>query len=197
MTKQNKQIVILCALVLIWAVSWLLMSSGRSTSALAVVAAKAAKAASQENALMARFHRIRAEIDGLYHYRIKPIPFDHAGDPFRIPQSMQSLENSKALTQNTKLSTAEPVPASSIATESGEVLLAHAVSGMRIGGVVTMNDTTQLTVDGQLHKEGDVFTTNVQGRLVLIRIRHLSTVSATLALDDPSAGTAEMRVRLK
>jgi hypothetical protein len=81
--------------------------------------------------------------------------------------------------------------------EFGEGLLAHAFALTRLGGVVTMNDTTQLTVNGELKKENDVFTTKVQGRLVLIRIKKLTTSVVTLALDDPAAGIAEMKVRLK
>lgn len=83
------------------------------------------------------------------------------------------------------------------APEGGEVLLKHAIELTKIGGVVTMNDTTQLTVDGQLHKEGDLFTARVHSRLVGIRIKKLTNTSVTLALDDPDAGTAEMRIRLK
>ena len=59
------------------------------------------------------------------------------------------------------------------------------------------DDTTQLTVNGELKKQNDVFTTKVQGRLVLIRIKQLTTSVATVALDDPAAGIAEMKIRLK
>ena len=98
---------------------------------------------------------------------------------------------------NAKSKAAEQPQQTSSVPEVGDVLLNHAIAGLKIGGVVTLGDTTQLTVDAQLHKEGDVFTTKVQGRLVLIRIKLLSTSSVTLALDDPNQGTAEKRVRLK
>jgi hypothetical protein len=92
--------------------------------------------------------------------------------------------------------TAAPL-APSAPDEFGDTLLAHAVALIHIAGVVVMNDTTQLNVDGQLHKQGDVFTVKIRSRLVLIRIKNLSTTFVTLALDDPDAGTAETRVRLK
>ena len=50
-------------------------------------------------------------------------------------------------------------------------LLNQAIAEVRIGGVMTRNGTTQLTVDGQLHREGDVFTAKVLSKLVLIKIK--------------------------
>jgi hypothetical protein len=139
-------------------------------------------------------------MDGLYHYRIKPEPFDARWNPFRMPAMMLAPTGGNAqapVADNSKSKASEPLQESPAAPELGEALLSHAISGLRIGGVVTMGNTTQLTVDGQLHKEGDVFTTKVKGKLVLIRIRLLSTNTVTLALDDPDSGTAEIRVRLK
>jgi hypothetical protein len=78
-----------------------------------------------------------------------------------------------------------------------EGILKQAVAAVRIGGVVTMDGVTQLTVDGQLHKEGDVFAARVLTRLVLVKVKSLSTDTATLSLEGSSAGFAEIRVRLK
>jgi hypothetical protein len=135
-------------------------------------------------------------MDGLYHYRIKPTPFDASSNPFRLSPAMGVATAPPEPVAAAK-STEEPEQAKTAPDEFGQALLSHAIAEARLGGVVVMNDTTQLTVDGQLHKEGEVFTVKVRSRLVLIRIKHLSTTFVTLALDDPEAGTAEIRLRLK
>ncbi len=198
MKSQRSQIITLVSLLVIWAISWRIVRS--PTPPPSVIKTAAAKAPVQDSPLKARFHRVRAEMDGLYHYRIKPAPFDASGNPFKISASMAISEVShdtapvsKDLTKPAVPDTVQPLAA----PEGGEVLLKHAIEVTKIGGVVTMNDTTQLTVDGQLHKEGDLFTARVHSRLVGIRIKKLTTTSVTLALDDPDAGTAEMRIRLK
>jgi hypothetical protein len=201
MKSQRNQLIILAALIIAWAVSWqLTVNKNRVPAAAPQPAARSAKAASQDSLLKARFRRVRAEMDSLYHYRIKPAPFDAHWNPFRMPAMMLVSTGEKAQAATADNSKNKPVDQSQQTTgtpELDEALLAHAIAGMRIGGVVTLGDTTQLTVDGQLHKEGDVFPTKVRGRLVLIRIRHLSVAAVTLALGDPNQGTAEIRVRLK
>jgi hypothetical protein len=197
MNKQTKQLVVLGILVVLFVISYNVNQLQPMPPS--AIKTKAAKAAQQDNLLRVRFHRVRTEMDGLYHYRIKPAPFEPTGNPFRITRVMAIQDTERvpiATIQSSNRPAADTQPETAVA-ESGDVLLAHAIAGMRFGGVVTMNDTIQLTVNGELHKEGDVFTTMVQHRFVLIRIKHLSTFFATLALDDPEAGTAEMRVRLK
>ncbi len=199
MKSQRNQVIALVLLLIIWAVSWRLMRAPAAPPS--VIKTTAAKASSQQdNLLRNRFHRIRSEMDGLYHYRIKPAPFDASGNPFRINGMITGGDSgvpSRNLTPNTVVVAPGQTPGPEPVLETGTTLLKHAIEATRFGGVVTLGDTTELTVDGQLHKEGEVFTTKVKARLVLIRIKHLTTSSVTLALDDPDAGNAEMRVRLK
>ena len=191
MTKQTKNLIALGVLIVLTAISYRINRiAPAAPSAMKVLAARAAQ---QDSPLKARFHRVRAEMDGLYHYRIKPTPFDASVNPFRLTAGMGLTSPVAAPTGK---SMAEPA-SNSNQEEFGDALLAHAVAITRLGGVVVMNDTTQLTVDGQLHKQGDVFAVRIRSRLVLIRIKNLSTTFVTLALDDPEAGVAEMRVRLK
>ncbi len=122
-------------------------------------------------------------MDALYHYRIKPQPFDTGGNPFRILTAKYVPDAN---------------PGKGLPLGSGaESILKQAIAAVRIGGVVTMDGVTQLTVDGQLHKEGDVFAARVLTRLVLVKVKSLSTDTATLSLEGSSAGYAEIRVRLK
>jgi hypothetical protein len=183
-TKQRKQVIALVVLSVLWGIS--AAYNRRHPPPPVILRTKAAaKAVQTDSPLMVRFRRIRSEMDALYHYRIKPKPFDPSANPFRIP-GLKVIVEIKA--------PKDPVPPP---TDYAEILLKQAVANMKIGGVMTMHGTTQLTVDGQLHKQGDVFMTKVLTQLVPIRIRTLSTASVTLSLDDPDVGSAETKVRLK
>ncbi len=196
MSKQTKNLIALAVLTVLTAISYHFNIAGKmKDTPAAVKAAAAAKAALPESPLQARFRKVRSEMDGLYHYRLKPAAFNSSENPFRIPDGINFSED-KTPTASSKGLTDTPV-APNAPPEFGEGLLAHAIALTRLGGVVTMNDTTQLTVNGELKKENDVFTTKVQNRLVLIRIKQLTTSYVTLSLDDPAAGTAELKVRLK
>jgi len=196
MKSQRNQVIALALLLIIWAACWVLFIRV-PTNPQAPAKPKAAKA-QPESLLAARFRRVRSEMDGLYHYRTKPPPFEAHLNPFRIPGVVASAGSAGG---KGKPSDTPFVPPPNFA----ETLLKSAVSSMRIGGVVTMNGTIQFTVNGQLHKEGDTFAAkipnaalgaNVPVKSVLIRVKHLSEASVTLALDDEQAGGAEMRIRL-
>jgi hypothetical protein len=191
MSKQTKNLIALVVLIIATGVSY---RYNRLVVPSAAKATAAAKAAQADNPLKTRFRRVRAEMDGLYHYRIKPVPLDTSSNPFRL-SGMGIAAAAPAPTVGTK--PAAGTAADSGSQEFGDALLTHALSQTKIGGVVVMNDVTQLTIDGQLHKSGDVFTVKVQSRLVLIRIKNLSSTFVTFSLDDPEAGSAEMKVRLK
>jgi hypothetical protein len=196
MTKQTKNLIALGVLVVLTGISYRINIASKATHE-AIKALAAAKAAQQDTPLKARFRKIRAEMDGLYHYRTKPTPFDVTENPFRIPPGMEYSDGGKPPPPVASKSQAEaPLPVNA-APEFGQGLLAHALALTHLGGVVTMNDSTQLNVNGELHKEGDVFTVKVQGRLVLIRIMNLTTATVTLALDDPTSGEAQIKIRLK
>jgi hypothetical protein len=198
MKSQRNQLIILVALIIIWAISWhLTMNRNKPPPPPSPPPTQAVRVAAQDSLLKVRFRKVRSEMDSLYHYRIKPAPFDPQWNPFRMPAIMLAAPVEKTPSSAVDRSKTTEQPQQPSVPEVGEALLAHAIAGLKIGGVVTLGDTTQLTVDAQLHKEGDVFTTKVQGRLVLIRIKLLTTSSVTLALDDPNQGTAERRVRLK
>jgi hypothetical protein len=197
MTKQNKNLIALGVLVVLTGISYRMNVASKLATPATIKALAATKAAQQDSPLKARFRRIREEMDGLYHYRIKPIPFDATVDLFRIPSGMELSDGAKPPAPVSSKSAPEAPQAINAPPEFGEGLLAHVISLTHLGGVVTMNDTTQLNVNGELHKEGDVFTVKVQSRLVLIRIKSLTTSFVTFALDDPASGQAEMKVRLK
>jgi hypothetical protein len=194
MTKQTKNLIALGVLIVLTAISYRINRIAPPPRS--AIKALAAKAQQQDSPLKARFHRVRAEMDGLYHYRLKPIPFDASANPFRLTPGMAAAAAAPP-TPAAGSKTPEPAPQNANPDEFGDTLLAHAIALARLGGVVVMNDTTQLTVDGQLHKQGDVFTVKVRSRLVLIRIKKLTTTSVTLALDDPESGNAETTIRLK
>ena len=197
MKNQRNQLIALAVLLILWAISWRLTRIPPPPPS-EIKTTAAAKSTQQDSLLKTRFHRVRSEMDSLYHYRIKPAPFVTHGNPFRISGVVPASQGEGVGSQSLRASSAGAIVASpSDVPERGEALLRHAIELARIGGVVTMGGTTMLTVDGQLHKEGEVFTTKVKAVQVLIRIKHLSTSFVTLALDDPAAGSAEAKVRLK
>jgi hypothetical protein len=194
MSKQSKNLIALVLLIIATGISYRYNRIVMPTPSVAKATA-AAKAALADNPLKARFRRVRAEMDGLYHYRIKPVPFDTSSNPFRL--SGMGIATAPPPSAAGPKPAADASGANTGSQEFGEALLTHALSQTKLGGVVVMNDITQLTVDGQLHKAGDVFTAKVQSRLVLIRIKELTSTFVTFSLDDPEAGSAEMKVRLK
>jgi hypothetical protein len=113
------------------------------------------------------------------------VPFDPSGDPFRIIAAKSASNSGGAKDSG---------PATPM---SADHLLNLALGEVQIGGVVTKDGITQLIVDGRLHREGDVFAAKVSNRLVLIKIKSLSTYTVTLDLEGSSAGKAEVRVRLQ
>jgi hypothetical protein len=200
MKNQRNQMIALVVLVIGWAVYWHFYV--KVPRALVAAKAAAAKAARADSPLQLRFRKIRAEMDALYHYRISPAAFNGEGNPFRIPKGMDVSADSGAAAADASSRTGpvEQVPIGPPPPDYGEKLLRSAIAAMKIGGVVTLNGTTQLTVDGQLHKEGDEFAAKVanskgQLRPVLVKIRNLTTSSVTLALESDGGG-AEIRVRL-
>jgi hypothetical protein len=198
MKKQRTQVIALVFLLIFWALLWkiVIRVSPRPPPAAKPAAAKVAL---NESPLIMRFHRLRAEMDALYHYRIKPTPFDARWDPFRIPGVANPAQ------ANGRVSKTAPTDASQLGVpppDFAESLLRSAIAAVRIGGVMTMNGTVQLTVDSQLHREGDVFTARAQiskteVKLIRIRIRQLSESAVTFALEDTEGGGAELRIRLK
>jgi hypothetical protein len=180
MKKQFKQVVALVVLCILWAIS--AHYNKLPPPPPSVIKTKAAKSAG-DTVLIARFHRVHAKMDVLYHHRIKPEPFDPSGNPFRIVAAKYTASPSEG----------KGLPV----VGSAESILKQAIAAVRIGGVVTMDGVTQLTVDGQLHKEGDVFAAKVLNKLVLVKVRNLTTETATLSLEGSNAGYAEIRVRLK
>jgi hypothetical protein len=183
MKKQQKQMVALVLLCVAWAIS--AHFNKLPPPPPSVIKTKAAKSAG-DTVLMARFHRIRSKMDSLYHYRTKPVPFDPSGDPFRLI-GVKSVTPALGSSKDSGLAS----------LGAAQLLLSDALKESHLGGVVTMDGVTQLTVDGRLHREGDVFAAKVLNKLVLIKIKSLTTYTVTLALEGSSAGKAEVRVRLR
>jgi hypothetical protein len=196
MKKQTKQLITLGALLIAWAISWRVNRIPATPTG--ELRAQATKSAQPDNLLNIRFHKVRAEMDGLYHYRIKPTAFDSKENPFRIPQFME--EAIAARTDSNKpprtITVVDQTPTAEEAGDSGIVLLRHAIENIRLGGVVTRDDASQLNVNGELHKQGELFAATVKGKPVLLRIVRLTTSFVILALDDPASGNPEVRVKL-
>jgi hypothetical protein len=199
MKKQSNQVIALVVLVIGWALYWHFFI--KVPHVVVVATTHSVKVAKADSLLQIRLRKVRSEMDSLYHYRINPAPFDSQWNPFRIPKGMEGSADlgSAAPDLATRAAPTDSAQTGQ-APDYAEKLLKSAIASMRIGGVVTLNGTTQLTVDGQLHRDGDEFTAKVptskgQLKFVLIKIRLLSTSSVTLVLESEGGG-AEIRVRL-
>jgi hypothetical protein len=201
MKKQSTQLIALVSLIVVWAVLWRLFIRIPPNASPAAKPA-AAKGAPPDSLLKTRFRRVRSEMDTLYHYRTKPTAFDTQWNPFRVPAGVElSGESSVAAAGPSKAALPEIPPTGPMAADYAQNLLKSAVANMKIGGVVILNGAIQFTVDGRLHKEGDVFSTRIQnakgqGRTLVIGIKRLTTESVTLILEDPQANGASVKVRL-
>lgn len=194
--QQRKQLVMLVFLAICWAIS--AHYNKIQFAPPAVLKTKAAKTVVADSPLKARFRKIRFEMDALYHYRLKPAPYDPTADAFRLPGFHAQVADATL-----------PKELAPLPIGNAEDILKRAIANIRIGGVVHMNGVIQLTINGQLHRLGDVFTAKVVSKpdpnskvppatkSVLIKIKALSDYSTTLALDDPDVGNSELRVRLK
>jgi hypothetical protein len=101
----------------------------------------AARTVGTDSFPLLRFRGIRSEMNALSHYRIKPKPIDPSVNPFRIPGSKVEVASTPS----------DPIFSS---TDEAESLPNQAVANMRIGAIMPLNGTSQLTVDGQLYKQG-------------------------------------------
>lgn len=203
MKKQSTQVIMLVSLLVIWAVLWRIFIKIPKAQP-PVEKAATAKTSQSETLLHARFRHVRSQMDALYHFRTKPTPLDLSVNPFRVPVGIDlsfdgDAPPSPPIKQSKVEAAATTVPPAT--ADTADALLKAAVANMKIGGVVTLNGISKLTVDGQLHKEGDVFSTKITSakataRSVIVRIKHLSKESATLVLEEPDSGQAEVKVRL-
>jgi hypothetical protein len=202
MKKQSTQLIALVSLVVIWAVLWHLYIRIPTETTPAAAKPTPAKTTPADSLLKTRFRRVRSEMDALYHYRTKPAAFDAEWNPFRVPAGVElSAEGAVAAPNASKVTVPDIPPTGPMAQDYAQNLLKSAVASMKIGGVVILNGAIQLTVDGKLHKEGDVFPTRIQnakgqGRTLIIGIKRLTTESVTLVLEDPQASGASVKVRL-
>jgi hypothetical protein len=206
MKKQSSQIAALAILVVLWAVLWWKFIKVQPEAQ--AQAKQAAKANLADTPLHARFRKIRAEMDALYHYRAKPAAFDVAGNPFRVPVGVEMSADEEGSgtpgpAKSANVEAAQAAPIQELVTpDTAEAMLKAAVGALRIGGVVVRNGTTQFTIDGQLHREGDIFTAKVPAngkgpvRSIIVRIKRLTTDSVTIGMEEAGGHGAEIRVRL-
>jgi hypothetical protein len=195
MKKQRNQVIALVLLCATWGALWLFYFRTHPTAP-PNPQAPAAKTPLVDSLLRIRFRRVRAEVDALYRYRTNPPPFEARYNPFRIPGETEAPVVTIAKT-TTDLSQQNARP-----PDFAESLLKNAVSNVRVGGVVSRQGSIQLTIGGQLHKEGDVITANIPTskgpfKPVHIRLVQLTEDTAVFALEDSETGNAEYTVHLK
>jgi hypothetical protein len=196
MKKQSSKVIALVGLCVAWAGLYFfyLRNLGGQPPA---PQAQSTKTSLVDSLLRVRFRHVRSEVNALYAYRTNPPPFDAHYNPFRVPGETEAPvitisrgPTSDALQQNTR------------PPDFAESLLKNAISTVKVGGVVSLHGSIQLTVGGQLHKEGDVITANIPTskgpfKPVHIKLLQLNEDSAVFSLVDSETGSAEYTVHLK
>jgi hypothetical protein len=123
-----------------------------------------------------RFIQSRTRIDALFHYRNAPLPpLDPHQNPFRVAN-----DTGAAPTAGGPSAAVTP----GVAPDSDEGMLHMGASTLKIGGLVVKEGSAQVGINGGLYKEGDVIPARVRGTLVYFRIRHITTDSVTISLND-------------
>jgi hypothetical protein len=196
MMKQRNQVIALVLLIVSWASLWLFYIRVRPAPA-PPPQSQPARTSLVDSLLRIRFRRVRAETDALYHYRTKPPPFDAHDNPFRIPGETDAAVITIARGPVSDASQQNVRP-----PDFAESLLKNALSTVRVGGVVSMHGTIQLTVGGQLHKEGDIITASIPTskgpfKAVHLKLIQLTEETAVFSLEDSETGSAEYTVHLK
>jgi hypothetical protein len=133
---------------------------------------------------------LAGRIDALLRPHLKPTSL-----PVTLPNPFVVVRGSAELTDNHEA--AEPeIPAPETPVDPGHPtdaeVLARAVSRIKIGGTMHVNDQTQLMINGDLYREGDPLTLENKPNPIYAQIVRLTPSELTLRYKD-----ATQTVRLK
>ncbi|HWA09430.1 MAG TPA: hypothetical protein VG838_08280 [Opitutaceae bacterium] len=127
-------------------------------------------------AFAARAKQTRDRLDLLFRHHNEPAPAPGPNqNPFRPPAG------TAATTPVAANQTEEPA---AIPT-SDDLLLKQAVGALKITGIVKKLDgEINVTINGELYKEGGIITARAQGSPLYLRIRRISANSVTFGWND-------------
>ena len=152
----------------------------RALLLLSVLAAPALPAAAPVGAL--EWKLTRARIEALFRLRNAPPP---APDPRLNPFRLASDPPIAALAETASVGPGgEPTPPDAPPLSPDEALLKQAVATLKLNGAVQIGDRMLAIINQATYKEGDILGVRLQGKPVDLDVRHISSHSVTIGLNQ-------------
>jgi hypothetical protein len=124
----------------------------------------------------------RARIEALFRLRNAPLPApDPRLNPFRLasdPPIAAPAETEGAGPGG------EPTPPDAVPLSPDEALLTQAVATLKLNGAVQIGDRMLAIINQATYKEGDLLSVRLQGKPVDLNVRHISSRSVTIGLNE-------------
>jgi len=124
----------------------------------------------------------RARIEALFRLRNAPRPApDPRLNPFRLasdPPPAASAETESVGPGG------EPTPSDAMPLSPAEALLKQAVATLKLNGAVQIGDRMLAIINQATYKEGDILGVRLQGKPVDLNVRHVSSHSVTIGLNE-------------
>jgi len=123
----------------------------------------------------------RARIAALFRQRNAPLPAPDPGlNPFRIASDPPAAS---AETESVAPG-GEPTPPDATPLRPDEALLKQAVATLKLNGAVQIGDRMLAIINQATYKEGDILGVRLQGKPVDLNVRHVSSHSVTIGLNE-------------
>jgi hypothetical protein len=157
----------------------LLLSVGLLLAAVSVHGQATAAGAAEIKRISDRYALTRARIDALLDMRLKPValPANPPNPFYQAPVEVIGQETTPA-TDHAEVAVPEAADISDIDT------LRKYSTTLKVGGVITRNNTLYLTLNNTTCKVGDIITVGSKDRPVYLKLLSLSVSEFTLGLND-------------
>jgi hypothetical protein len=124
----------------------------------------------------------RTRIEALFRLRNAPLPApDPRSNPFRLASDQPAAA---AADTESVAPGGEPTPPDATPLSPDEALLKQAVATLKLNGAVQIGDRMLAIINQATYKEGDILGVRLQGKPVDLDVRHISSHSVTIGLNQ-------------
>ena len=122
----------------------------------------------------------RTRIEALFRLRNAPLPApDPRSNPFRLASDQPAAADTESVAPG-----GEPTPPDATPLSPDEALLKQAVATLKLNGAVQIGDRMLAIINQATYKEGDILGVRLQGKPVDLDVRHISSHSVTIGLNE-------------
>ena len=125
----------------------------------------------------------RARIEALFRLRNAPLPApDPGSNPFRLasdPAAATAAADAEGTAPGSESAAPDSTPLS-----PDEALLKQAVATLKLNGAVQIGDRMLAIINQATYKEGDILGVRLTGKPVDLDVRHISSNSVTIGLNQ-------------